>query len=118
MSGTSKSACFSILTGAVLLGIMLTACSNEKVKTYTVGVVNVVPALDQTLVGFKKGMTELGYIEGRNIRYVYEGPTTKMDKLAAAVQTLLAAGADLILSITTPATIAAKQATAGTSRSG
>jgi putative ABC transport system substrate-binding protein len=102
-----------ILMGAVLLGIMSAACDNETNKTYAVGVINVVPDLDQALAGFKDGMTELGYIEGKNIRYIYDGPTTDMSKLSAAAQTLTAAKVDLILSITTPATLAAKQAAAG-----
>ena len=113
MMGTSKMTCRLILIGAALLGMVLTACDNEKIKTYTVGVINDVPALDQTLAGFKEGMTELGYIEGKNIRYLYDGPTTDMSKLPTAAQTLLAAKVDLILSITTPATKAVKQATAG-----
>ena len=57
-------------------------------------------------------MTELGYIEGKNIRYIYAGATTDMSKLPEAAQTLSAAKVDLIISITTPATLAAKQATA------
>jgi putative ABC transport system substrate-binding protein len=112
MWGIKKSTCYSILIGVVLLGIVLAACGNEKTKTYTVGVINILPTLDQNLAGFKEGMTELGYIEGKNIRYVYDGPTTDMSKLSSAAQTLLAAEVDLILTITTPATIAAKQATA------
>jgi putative ABC transport system substrate-binding protein len=91
----------------------LTACSNKKGGTYTVGVINALPTLDQTLAGFKKGMTELGYIEGETIHYVYNGATADMDKLSASAQALLAAKVDLILSITTPATLAAKQATDG-----
>jgi putative ABC transport system substrate-binding protein len=91
----------------------LAACSNEKSRTYTVGVINALPTLDQALAGFKKGMTERGYIEGETIRYVYNGATTDMDKLPASAQALLAAKVDLILSLTTPATLAAKRATEG-----
>lgn len=102
-----------ILIGAALLGMVVASCDNGKTKTYTVGVANVLPTLEQTLVGFKEGMTELGYIEGKSIRYIYDGPTTDMSKLSATAQTLLAAKVDLILSITTPATKAVKQTTAG-----
>ena len=102
-----------ILMGAVLLSMLPAACGNKKTKIYTVGVINVTPTLDQTLAGFKKGMAELGYVEGQNIRYLYDGPTTDMSKLSAVAQTLLAAKVDLILTVTTPATLAAKQATAG-----
>jgi putative ABC transport system substrate-binding protein len=101
----------------IILGVLLSlapaACDNETIRTSTVGVINVVPALDEALVGFKEGMTELGYTEGKHIRYIYNGPTTDMSELSAAVQTLLAAEADLIFSITTPATLEVKQATAG-----
>jgi putative tryptophan/tyrosine transport system substrate-binding protein len=103
-----------LLVVFLFLGMAVTACGNKKSKTYTVGVINVVPALDQSLVGFKEGMTELGYVEGENIRYLYNGPTTDMSKLSAAAQKLSAAKVDLILSITTPATKAVKQAAATT----
>ena len=108
-----KSAGSSILIGVLLIVIVSAACDNEKTRTYSVGVMNVAPGLDQTLAGFKKRMTELGYIEGKNIRYLYNGATTDLSKLSTAAQTLLAAKVDLILTITTPATLAAKQATAG-----
>jgi putative tryptophan/tyrosine transport system substrate-binding protein len=103
-----------ILIGAVLLGMTLAACGNEKIKTYTVGVINIVPDFDKILAGFKEGMAELGYLEGKKIRYLYDGPTTEMGKLSEAAQSLLAAKVDLILTMTTPATLAAKMATSGT----
>ena len=84
MSGIDNKTYSLIMIGVVLLGISLTACNREKTKTYTVGVVNSVPALDQALAGFKEGLTEFGYIEGENIRYVYDGPTTEMSKLSSA----------------------------------
>lgn len=113
MRGIKKSTSSLILIGVVLLGMTLAACGKEETKTYTVGVMNIVPNLDQTLVGFKEGMTEFGYIEGENIRYIYNGATTDQSQLAAEAQTLLEAEVDLILTMTTPATLAAKEATAG-----
>ena len=114
MMRMTKMPCFSILIMAGLMAMVLPAsCDNEKTKTFTVGVINVVPALDQNLAGFKEGMAGLGYIEGKNIRYLYDGPTTDMDRLPAAAQSLVKAKVDLILSITTPATKAAQKATAG-----
>jgi putative ABC transport system substrate-binding protein len=92
----------------------LAACNNEEGRTYSVGVINVAPNLDVSLAGFKAGMAELGYVEGKNIQYLYEGPTMDMGRLSTRAQSFLAAKVDLILTITTPATLAAKQATAGT----
>jgi putative ABC transport system substrate-binding protein len=102
-----------ILVCTIALNLLLVAClPNPAPQTYTIGVVNLAPALDATLEGFKEGMTELGYVEGENITYIYEGATDSIDKLGPVAQGLVATDVDLILSITTPATQAAQQATA------
>ncbi len=98
----------------IIASLLLTACGGEQDKTYTIGVINIVPALDNTLEGFKEGMTEFGYIEGENITYIYNGATTDMSQLDAVAQGLVEANVDLILAIATPSTKAAQKATAGT----
>ena len=98
----------------VIIGLLLTGCGGApKTKTYAIGVLN--PSLNQedTVKGFKEGMTELGYVEGQNVTYIYDGPVSA-DKLDVAAQDLVKAKVDLILSITTSATKAAQKATAGT----
>jgi putative tryptophan/tyrosine transport system substrate-binding protein len=91
----------------------LASCRGAKSKTYSIGVLN--PSVNQanTVKGFKDGMADLGYVEGKNLAYVYEGPVSA-DKLEAAAQDLVKAKVDLILSITTAATKAAQKATVGT----
>jgi putative ABC transport system substrate-binding protein len=104
-----------ILIFLLLTGLLLTACGGAtQAKTHTIGVINIVPALDSTLEGFKEGMTGSGYVEGENITYIYNGATTDMSQLDAVAQGLVEANVDLILAITTPATKAAQKATAGT----
>jgi len=97
----------------IIAGLLLTACGGGQ-KTYTIGVINLSPNQDVTVKGFQEGMTDLGYIEGENITYIYEGATGNIDKLDSVAQSLVAADVDLILSVTTPATQAAQRATAGT----
>jgi len=70
----------------IIASVLLAACGSEKAKTYTVGVINIVPGLDGNVAGFKDGMAELGYIEGDNINYVYDGPTVDLEKLDAVAQ--------------------------------
>jgi putative ABC transport system substrate-binding protein len=82
-------------------------------KTVTIGAVNLTPALDPVIDGFKAGMTELGHIEGKNITYIYQGPTGSIKSLGPAIQKLIEAKVDLIFSASTPATIQARQATEG-----
>ena len=96
----------------IIAGLLLTACGSQ--KTYTIGVINLSPRQEETVEAFNEGMTELGYIEGENITYIYEGATDNIDKLDSVAQSLVAADVDLILSVTTPATQAAQRATAGT----
>jgi putative ABC transport system substrate-binding protein len=76
--------------------------------------INIVPVLDPTFDGFKEGMRELGYSEGKNIRYFYHGPTTDMNKLSEIARKLRKTGMDMVFSITTPATLAVKKTFAGT----
>jgi putative ABC transport system substrate-binding protein len=98
----------------VITGLLLIGCgSAPKTKTYTIGVINISPNQEDTIKGFKEGMTELGYVEGKNVTYIYEGPVSA-DKLDAVAQGLVKAKVNLILALTTPATKAAQKATTGT----
>jgi putative ABC transport system substrate-binding protein len=101
-----------LLTLMVVVVLVASGCGVTKPKTYTIGVINLAPTLEGTLTGFQKGMTELGYIEGENVTYVYAGPAGSIDKLDEIAQNLVKAKVDLIFSITTPAALAAKKATA------
>ena len=104
---------WTLLVGFIVSSLLLTACGGPaKPETYTIGVINLAPTLEEAFTGFKQGMTELGYIEGENVTYIYAGPTGSIDKLDEVAQDLVKAQVDLIFSITTPATQAAQKATA------
>ncbi len=104
----------AILVGVAVSIVLLTGCSNTpKVKTYVIGILNPSVNQESTVKGFKDGMTELGYVEGKNVTYIYDGPVSS-DKLDVVAQSLVSAKVNLILSITTSATKAAQKATAGT----
>ena len=63
---------FSIL---VITCLLLTGCGTPSTKatSHTIGIVNYNPNLDSYVEGFKAGMVELGYVEGKNITYIYHG---------------------------------------------
>ena len=62
---------WTILVWVVVFVLPLTACGGGQTQeTFTIGVVNLAPGLDDTVEGFKEGMTELGYTEGENITYI------------------------------------------------
>jgi putative ABC transport system substrate-binding protein len=103
-----------VIACLIVIGLLLAACGITQPKTFTIGVINLTPVLDPVFEGFKAGMTEQGYIEGENVTYIYEGPTGSIDKLESVAQSLLEVDVDLILSLSTPATLAGQRATTGT----
>ena len=102
------------LMAVTLAGLLLAACGTSRPDTFTIGVVNLSAGAQGGLDGFKRGMAKLGYTEGENVTYRYDGPIGSVDALGPAVQKLLREDVDLIFSLTTPATIEAKQAVDGT----
>ena len=67
---------------SLLILTAFTACQ-AKADSFTVGVLNLSHDLDPVLDGFKPGMTELGYVEGQNLTYIYHGPTGSTSGLEA-----------------------------------
>ncbi len=99
-----------------LIGILLsvTSCTALQSPHITIGIVNPMPTLNDTVEAFKAGMAEFGYVEGENVTYIYKGPADDPEKLDAAIQEVMAADVDLILSILTATTAKIKQAVEGT----
>lgn len=93
----------------------LAACSGQaEPQTFTIGVVNLVPTFDFVFDGFKDGMEELGYIEGENMTYIYEGATSSIEALEPVVANLLAVDVDLIFTISTPALLVTQRSVSET----
>jgi putative ABC transport system substrate-binding protein len=66
-----------IVASILLIVIVMTAaCSAAPAapKTFTIGILTPGFAFDVNVEGFKDGMTELGYIEGQNVTYIFDGP--------------------------------------------
>ncbi len=101
---------FLLLSAALLF--LFPGCKKEKV--FTVGIVNINPGLEAVVDGFKSGMAErYGYVEGKNITYVYKG-ALNIDQIDAELKDLKARRVDLIFALTTHAAIKAKKAVEGT----
>src|SRR2546430_6481771 len=95
-----------------LTSLLLTACgSPTPPKTSTIGVVNYYASLELVLVGFKAQMAALGYVEGNNVTYSYHGLLeSDPEILGGEVKRLLDQKVDLLLTMGTPPTLAAKRA--------
>jgi putative tryptophan/tyrosine transport system substrate-binding protein len=104
-----------LVIGLMLISLLLTACGSPvPAKTYTIGVVNYVPVLEPVFVGFKARMTELGYVEGQNVTYIYHGVLAPDPQvIEREVKSLMDQKVDVFLTLGTPTTLAAKKATEG-----
>lgn len=107
-----------LLVAVVLVAALLSGCGGDKkktdpVKSFTIGVLVQTPTLVPVFDGFKASMAEVGYIEGKNVVYVYNGPTGSADALKTEAQNLKSKNPDLLFAIGTPAAQAAKDALAG-----
>ncbi len=106
--------CCIVVVFTLMPAIYFNACSNDKSQMVVIGILNLTSALEDCVTGFKKGMADMGYEEGRNIKYIYPGPAGSIKMLEPAAQKLLAQKVDLIYSLSTPATETAKKVTKGT----
>jgi putative ABC transport system substrate-binding protein len=64
------------------------------------------------LDGFKQGLRERGYVEGKNIAFEQRFDEDREDRLSALAADLVRLRVDIIVAAATPAVIAAKEATA------
>ena len=64
----------------IAVGLLLYGCGEQKPEVYRVGVLCGLDVLATTVDGFKERMTELGYVEGKDI--VYDIHTTNFDTKA------------------------------------
>lgn len=106
----------AILVWLLVITTLLSACGGTaQPKTYTIGVINYVPLLDQVFEGFKARMTQLGYVEGQNVTYIYHGVTApNPQSMEREVRSLLDQQVDLLLTMGTLPTLTAKRAVEGT----
>jgi putative ABC transport system substrate-binding protein len=95
--------------------ILLVACTPAPAASpmTTVGIVAYSATTDPVLNGFKEGMADLGYVEGENITYVYNG-VTPPDGLNAEIQKLVDQDIKYIFTMGTPPTETAKTVVEGT----
>ncbi len=97
------------------LSLVLSSCGAAKPQSYTVGVIVEISWLSPIFDNFKITMTELGYVEGENITYLYN-PEVGPDQAAfdAEAQRLMEQKVDIFFTVGTLTTKAAKKAVEGT----
>jgi len=108
-SGVSKSFVFFALC-AVLFALCLSAEAQQATKIPRVGYLRLIenPVNDEA---FRKGLRELGYIEGQNIQMEYRYSGGSLERLAQYAQELVNLKVDIIVAASTQSIDAARRAT-------
>jgi ABC-type uncharacterized transport system substrate-binding protein len=100
----------ALIGAAVTLWPLAGAAQPEKVPTIGVLVVGS-PASERFWRLFQQDMRELGYIEGKNVRYEFRSDMGQTSRLPALAEELVRLQVDLIVVWFTPAALAARQVT-------
>jgi putative tryptophan/tyrosine transport system substrate-binding protein len=99
----------------LIAGFLFFLGSNkQEEKVYHVGILAGITVLDEIIDGFKEGMAELGYVEGKNIIYDIKKFDNDPPEEKKAAEKFVEERDDLIFSYATGTTLIAKEATKGT----
>ena len=104
------------IIAAVLIGVLglsLTEPTPPETKMFTIGIArwNSDPTYSRNVEGFKEGLAEKGYVEGDNVQFIIKTPESDLHIQRQIIRSFVDAKVDLIYSLTTPGTLAAKDVT-------
>lgn len=102
-----------IFLGVFSLGLAFSGCGAEP-KVYQVGILCGLEYFADTADGFKTKMTELGYIEGKNIVYNFQQTSFEPDKERLITEKFISDKVDLIFVFPTEVALEVKSTTRGT----
>ena len=96
-----------------LLVTPLTARAQQAGKVYRIGILEAIPASQNAanLDALRKGLREMGYVEGRNLLIEYRSADGRAERFPDLATELVRLKVDLIVTRGTPAARAAKNAT-------
>jgi putative ABC transport system substrate-binding protein len=97
---------------AAILSAPLAAQEKETEREYRIGVLDTVaePPNAANMAQLRKGLQDLGYVEGKNLRIEYRTAEARNERYPALAAELARKKVDLIVANGTPATLAAKNA--------
>jgi putative ABC transport system substrate-binding protein len=100
--------------GSAALAVPLASFAQRQAKTPRIGFLDPALPRDNTspfLEDFRAGLRELGYVEGKNLQLEVRWGEGKLDRLPAQAAELVRLKVDVIVAVTSPSVLAAKQAT-------
>ena len=106
---------WALITWVIVISMLLSGCgTSAQTKVYHVGILSGLGAFAPVADGFKAKMTELGYVEGKNITYDVQSTDVDMAAYKSISKKFVDDKVDLIFTFPTEASMEAKAATQGT----
>ena len=103
---------FITLLGGAAAALPLAARAQQAEKLPTIGFLGASPSIESDRVAaFVQRLRELAWIDGRNLAIEYRWAEGRNERYAEAAAELVRLKVDIIVTVATPATLAAKQAT-------
>jgi len=102
------------LLAFLLASVPLATFAQQPAKIPRIGYLEAGASLNGStrfLDDFRQGMRELGYVDGRNVNYEVRFAEAKLDRLPALAADLVRLHVDVIVAVTSPSILAAKDAT-------
>ena len=111
-----KVAVLVLILSVMHLALGVAAYAQQQAKIYKIGWLGSRPALREDVAArgseiIRRELRALGYIEGKNLAFEYRSAEGEPNRLPALADDLVHLKVDVILASTTPAAIAAKNAT-------
>ncbi len=96
-----------------ILSAPLAAVAQQPARVPRIGILTLVSASSapRLFEAFRQGLREHGYVEGQNLALEHRSPQERTDRLADLAAELVRMKVDVIVTESTPATLAAKRAT-------
>jgi ABC-type uncharacterized transport system substrate-binding protein len=108
-----RAATVAVAVALVCVSVSRAADAQQPRKLYRIGMLEAIPAAKNAanLDALRKGLRELGYVEGRNLIIEYRSADGRAERFPDLAAELVRLKVDLIVTRGTPATRAAKDAT-------
>jgi ABC-type uncharacterized transport system substrate-binding protein len=101
------------ITGAAVTWPLAVLAQQRSAKIYRIGVLTrkTDASVANQINAFRHGLRDLGWVEGASISMEYRDAEGQLDRLRTLAAELVALNVDVIVTVDTPPTLAAKQAT-------
>src|SRR5262252_3878811 len=102
---------FIAMVGGSILASSFAVEAQLPTKTARIGVLSLADGPNPIFMDLFRGLSELGWVDGKNLAVEYRWASGRQDRLSALAADLVTLKVDVIVTAATPPALAAKQAT-------